>query len=178
MNQESSPPPSSSPPPGLLASVGVEQPAKAEQPAPAAAPSIIPVYQDTYIEPVAYAWLESEVAEASVHTHEAVETLLKLLLARVRVLEEVALPVAEHAFKLSHARMGLMAMGQGAEPAGGTWLNVGRNVQCTPNEKMFFDVADVVGRGKVESYIERKFQELEVAAKAAHERDAAGITPQ
>lgn len=94
------------------------------------------------------------------------------LLARVQSLEAALMPFANSAVIMSNARMCLIGAARGDEPAGGTWYSNVQGVQLMPNEGLYFNAWDTLGRAFVHNHICETFEKIQKAKGDQREKDA------
>jgi hypothetical protein len=163
----------SSPPKGLLghilaASKQMDEAGIPESPTPVVDQQPVPPNSSidpTYAEPLSLARLREMLTNGDVDARSVAE----LALGRAEVLEKVVLPFCLHGFIMSNARMCLAAMGRD-DPAGGVWFTQPQNIRMQPNEKIFYEAIDAVGRQRAEAHAMSVFDKINAAKDAAAER--------
>lgn len=96
-------------------------------------------------------------------------TLCSQLLARCEALERALLPFTLHGQMISNSRMCLTVAGRAAEPAGGVWLSQMDQIRMTPNEGIFYNAIDAVGRARAEAHMMEVFSKIREANDAGQE---------
>jgi hypothetical protein len=94
----------------------------------------------------------------------------EVLVARIIALEAALRPLANQSVQVANARMCLIANDRADDPAGGLWVSGVQSIHCSPNEGIFYDAADVYGRGRVEENMARAFERVRLAQEAQADR--------
>jgi hypothetical protein len=98
--------------------------------------------------------------------HIAIHPLAERLVQRIEALELALRPLANQSVQVANARMCLMANGKADDPAGGLWVSGVQSIHCSPCEGIFYDAADVYGRGRVEENMARAFERVRLSQEA------------
>jgi hypothetical protein len=90
---------------------------------------------------------------------------------RIVNLEAAMLPMGIQASLIAHAKMNLQAVSRNNEPPGGIWIQKLDKIQVYANAHLFFDLADALGRKRIETHMEAIFKDVQAKALVQVEKD-------
>lgn len=167
----SSPPPDG-PPAGMLASVSLTTEGPEQQNAAVEPPPDVPhpasSVDPNYREPLTPE--QHRVSLLALSSQDALRAYGEILVHRIEELETALRPMANLSVQVANAKICLMAEGRNEEPAGGIWVSGVQNIHISPNEAIYYNAADIYGRGRVEQNMVRAFERVKLATQAQADR--------